>query len=505
MKFNVSSKGKSEVVNYEGAPAYYLSPKWHLYSAVVTTVLSDNFYETSAGRLNQLLELIGQNDPQFVARLAVYAREQMNLRSVPLVLAVELSKIHSGDSLVGRLTSRIIQRVDEITELLACYQLSNRRKGKKKLNRLSKQLQAGLQAAFNKFDEYQFAKYNRSTEVKLCDALFLVHPKAKDENQQLLFDKIVEDKLTKPYTWETELSALGRVKYESNGAKKAAFKQKWEELIDSEKLGYMALLRNLRNILDAEVSTGHVKRVCKMLAAEDRVLKSKQLPFRFLAAYRELSKINSGYAGQVMEALEKAVTASARNIAGFDESTRVLVACDVSGSMYSPVSAKSAIKNYDIGLMLGMLLKSRCANVVSGIFGDTWKTVNLPGSGVLTNVEAFYKREGEVGYSTNGHLVLQDLVDRRQVMDKIMIFTDCQMWDSSGVGATMREVWKEYKTIAPGARLYLFDLAGHGTTPLNITANDVYLVAGWSDRIFDMLEAFDRGEDALKWIEKIEL
>jgi hypothetical protein len=494
------------VVNYEGAPAYSLSPKWHLYSAVVTTVLSNGFYETSAERLKQLVELIDRNDPQFVARLAIYAREQMNLRSIPLALAVELSKIHSGDSLVGRLTARIIQRADEITELLAYYQLSNGRKGIKKLNRLSKQLQAGLQAAFNKFDEYQFAKYNRSTDVKLRDALFLVHPKAKDENQQLLFDKIVEDKLTTPYTWETELSVLGQAKYKSDKAKTAAFKQKWEELIDSGKLGYMALLRNLCNILEVEVSAKHVGHVCEMLASEDRVLKSKQLPFRFLAAYRELSKVSSGKAAQVMDALEKAVTVSARNIAGFDESTRVLVACDVSGSMCSPVSEKSAIRNYDIGLMLGMLLKSRCANVVSGIFGNTWKTVNLPGGGVLTNVEAFYKREGEVGYSTNGHLVLQYLVDRRQVMDKIMIFTDCQMWDSSqGDDSTMREVWKKYKTVAPDARLYLFDLAGYDTTPLNIAAKDIYLIAGWSDRIFDMLDAFGQGENALKLIEKIEL
>jgi hypothetical protein len=505
MKFNVLNKGMSKVENYEGAQAYLLSPKWQLYNAVVTAVLADNFYETSDRRLERLQELVGQNDPQFVARLAVYAREEMNLRSVPLVLAVELSKIHSGDSLVGRLTPRVIRRADEIMELLAYYQMSNRRKGPKKLNRLSKQLQAGLQAAFNSFDEYQFAKYNRSAEVKLRDALFLVHPKAKDEDQQLLFNKIVEDKLQTPYTWETELSALGQAHYKSDEAKEAAFRQKWEELIDSGKLGYMALLRNLRNILEIEVSTKHVKRVCEMLASEDNVLKSKQLPFRFLAAYRELSKINSGHAGRIMEALEKAVTVSARNIAGFDESTRVLVACDVSGSMISSVSEKSAIKRYDIGLLLGMLFKSRCTNVVSGIFGDIWKVVNLPGGSVLANVEAFYKRDGEVGYSTNGHLVLQDLVDRRQVMDKIMIFTDCQLWNSRGDGATLQTVWNTYKPIAPDARLYLFDLAGYGTTPVNIAAKDVYLIAGWSDKIFDMLNALDRGEDVLKRIEKIEL
>lgn len=505
MKFNQVSKAKNQVQNYEQAPAYQLSPEWELYTSVVTSSLSDKFYESASGRLEKLRRLIQENDSQLVARLAIYAREQMNLRSVPLVLAVELAKIHSGDDLVSRMTKRIVQRADEITELLAYYQTTNERKGVKKLNRLSKQLQAGLQGAFNKFDEYQFAKYNREAEIKLRDALFLVHPKAKNEEQQLIFNKIVNDSLQTPYTWETELSALGKTKFESENAKKAAFTQKWEELIDSDKVGYMALLRNLRNILEAEVSVKHIKQVCETLSSKEKVLRSKQLPFRFLAAYRELSKINSGYASKVMNALEEAVKVSAANISGFDESTRVLIACDVSGSMQSPISPKSKIMNYDIGLMLGMLLKSRCKNVVSGIFGNIWKIVNLPDSSVLSNVDAFYKREGEVGYSTNGYLVIKDLIDSRKVMDKIMIFTDCQLWNSNSYDTQLKDVWKEYKSIASEAKLYLFDLAGYGNVPLDITNKDVYLLAGWSDKIFDVLSAIDNGSNALKEIKAIEM
>ncbi len=505
MKFNLISKGKNQVVNYEQAPAYKLSPEWNLYTTVVTSSLSDKFYEKASERLESLRKLIGENDPQFVARLAVYAREQMNIRSIPLVLAVELAKVHTGDSLLSQMTARIVQRADEITELLAYYQLANERKGTKKLNRLSKQIQSGLQNAFNKFDEYQFAKYNRDAEIKLRDALFLVHPKAKNEEQQLIFNKIVEDNLQTPYTWETELSTLGQNKFESEEAKKAAFTQKWEELIDSGKVGYMALLRNLRNILEAEVSLNHINIVCETISSKEKVLKSKQLPFRFLAAYRELSQINSGYASKIMNALEEAVKVAAQNINGFDESTKVLVACDVSGSMQQAISPKSKVMNYDIGLMLGMLLKSRCKNVVSGIFGDTWKIVNLPDSGVLSNVDAFYKREGEVGYSTNGYLVIKDLIDRKKVMDKIMIFTDCQLWNSNGGDTQLKDVWKKYKTIAPEAKLYLFDLAGYGQVPLDITDNDVHLIAGWSDKVFDILSAIDNGSDALREIKAIEL
>lgn len=290
MKFNWINKGMNKVLNKESASAYRLTPEWELYTSVVTTSLNNSFYEQEEERIERVRTLIGKCNPLFVAQLAAYARETMNLRSIPLVMAVELARIHQGDNLVKRVTARTVRRADEITELLACYQQANRRTGTKKLNRLSKQLQAGLQDAFNTFDAYQFAKYNRSAEVCLKDALFLVHPKAKDERQQEIFNGIVNDNLPVPYTWETELSALGQCTFATEEERRKAFRAKWEELIDSGKLGYMALLRNLRNILEAEVSADHILTVGKRLSSEKAVENSRQLPFRFLAAYRELSK-----------------------------------------------------------------------------------------------------------------------------------------------------------------------------------------------------------------------
>lgn len=504
MKFNFTTKGKNKVTNYEGGQAYRLSPEWQLYTAAVTSSLSDKFYEKADTRIETLRKLIVQCDPVFVAQLAVYARQKMNMRSIPLVLAVELAKVHGGDSTVNKMVSGIVQRADEITELLAYYQLANQRQDTKKLNRLSKQLQAGLQDAFNKFDEYQFAKYNRDTEVKLRDALFLVHPKAKDEVQQALFNKIVNNELETPYTWETELSALGQTKFASDKEKEIAFRMKWEELIDSRKVGYMALMRNLRNILEAEVSQQHIMKVCETLSNAEAVRRSKQLPFRFLSAYREISKVKSAYAGRVLDALEMAVTVSAENIAGFGEDTKVLIAADVSGSMQKAISPKSKILSYDIGLMLAMLLKSRCKNAITGMFGDKWKVINVPTKGILSNVDAFYRREGEVGYATNGNLVIEDLLKSKRQVDKVIMFTDCQLWNNNN-DKKIADLWNDYKKVSPKSKLYLFDLSGYGTTPLDITREDVYLIAGWSDKVFDIIAAIDRSGNALDEIRKIEL
>lgn len=130
--------------------------------------------------------------PEFVARLAVYTRTEMHLRSIPLLLLVELAKIHNGDDLVSRAVEKAVLRADEIMELLMCYQCRNPSNDeRKKLGKLSRQIQNGLQRAFYRFDEYQFAKYDRDNlEVKLRDALFLVHPKAKDEKQQALLIRL---------------------------------------------------------------------------------------------------------------------------------------------------------------------------------------------------------------------------------------------------------------------------------------------------------------------------
>lgn len=506
MKFNLKAKSKvKQVANYEGERSFVLTPQLELYTAVATAGLSDQYYEKAADKMQRLRELVEKNDATFVAKLAIYVREKMYLRTVPMVLTVELAKQQSGNGIVSKLTNRVVQRADEITELLAYYAMANERKSVKKLNKLSKQLQKGLGEAFNKFDEYQFAKYNRDAEVKLKDALFLVHPKAKDEAQQILFDKIVKDELQAPYTWEVELSVLGQQKFEHAKAKADAVKAKWEELIFSNKMGYMATLRNLRNILEAEVSKEALNKVCEYLGDANAVAKSKQLPFRFLAAYRELKQLNNGRVSKVLEALEAAVLQSAANIAGYDENTKVVIAADVSGSMQKAISAKSKVQYYDIGLMLAMLLQSRCQNVVTGMFGDIWKVINVPKKNILSNVEEFYRREGEVGYSTNGYLVIQDLLQRGKVVDKLMLFTDCQLWNSYNGSDNIANLWKQYKKLAPFAKLYLFDLAGYGNTPLNVQRDDVFLIAGWSDKIFDVLKAIEDGSNAVKMIEAMEL
>jgi len=500
-RFNETVEGRDVTKNYEGAKAHKLTSELELYTAVCCASLQSKFYCSAEDQVDQIRSLIKKVDATFVEKLAVYAREQMYLRSVPLVLCVELARI---GKLSKETVTRVIQRADEIVELLAYYQAANDRDDVKKLKKLSKAIQKGIKKVFEdgKFKEYHFGKYNRKTDVKFRDALFLTHPKPRSEEQEKLFKKIAEDTLEVPYTWEVELSKIGQEKYDTEEDRQIAFRSKWEELIDSGKVGYMAMLRNLRNILKAEVSSKHIEKVCLALSDPEAVKGSRQFPFRFLSAYKILSEdVSSEYASYVQETLEKAIQISVENIEGFGVDSKVLIACDTSGSMSCTISDRSFITYQDVGLVLGMLLQSKCKLVTIGIFGEDWKTIQLPRTNILQNVETLDKYSGVVGHSTNGWKVLDWAVKNKKTYDKVMIFTDMQLWDSTsyfdGTSHEMIGLWNKYKQLNPEAKLYIFDLAGYGTSPLDIRQRDVYLIAGWSEKVFDVLGKIEKGQEVI--------
>lgn len=500
MRFSEKKKGVNTTTNYEGEVAYKLTPKMELYTLVCTASLQKKFYTDADECIERLRKLLPKVSIEFSAKLAVYAREQMYLRSIPLVITVELIKLERS-KLTEDLVERVIQRADEIPEILSYFQLANKREGTKKLNKLPSALKKGVARAFYKFDEYQFAKYNRDTEVTIRDAMFLTHPKPIKEKEEL-FKKIADDKLDIPYTWETELSkADGRSK-----------KEKWESLIASNKVGYMAQLRNLRNMLEENVS--NIQVVLDNLADATNVVRSRQLPFRFFSAYRAVADVGAFKASAVMEALESAIQSSTFNIKGFEPDTNVLIACDMSSSMQTPISPKSKIQNFEIGLVLGMILQHRCRSVITGLFGEDWKVVQLPRTNILANTHKLANMIGEVGHSTNGYKAIRYLLENKLIADKVFIFTDCQLWDSDSGAyfggyvqphSIIKDEWAKYKQVVPNARLYLFDLAGYGNTPIDLSTKDVYMIAGWSEKVFNVLDAIERGESNLSEVEKIEI
>ena len=224
---------------HEGAQAARLNKSQKLRRLVMASLLwEDSFYVDGISHAEYVREALLEADPFEVAQIAIEAREKMKLRHIPLFLVRELARHPNKEArkLVGETLTRVIQRPDEIAEFLAIYWKDGKQP-------ISAQVKKGLAAAFNKFNEYGFAKWQKSdAAIKLRDVLFLTHAKPKSNEETVLFKKIVDQTLEIPDTWEVSLSA---------GSDK---KETWERLLSENKLGALALLRNLRNMQAVGVS-----------------------------------------------------------------------------------------------------------------------------------------------------------------------------------------------------------------------------------------------------------
>ena len=226
---------KQSIATHEGAVAKQINAEQMLRRSVLSCLLWEReFYEDGITIAERIASLVPAVAAEKVAALAIEARSKMHLRHVPLWIVRLMAALPSHRRLVANTLTKIIQRADEITEFLALYWANKKQP-------LSAQVKRGLAAAFTKFDEYQLAKYDRSGAVRLRDALFLCHAKPKDAEQEALWKRLIDGKLTIPDTWEVALSG---------GADK---KEAFERLMAEEKLGGLAFLRNLRNMLEAQV------------------------------------------------------------------------------------------------------------------------------------------------------------------------------------------------------------------------------------------------------------
>jgi len=328
---------------HEGAPAAAITPEQALRRSVLACMLWENeFYESGVTIAGRIRELVPQVEPARVAALAVEARTSMKLRHAPLLLVREMARHATHRALVAQTLTSVIQRADELAEFVAIYWAEGKRP-------LSAQVKKGLAASFTRFDEYALAKYDRAGMVRLRDVLFLSHAKPVDEAQAALWKRLIAGELATPDTWEVALST-GK-----DGNKRTT----WERLLSERKLGALALLRNLRNMKDAQVDE---RLVLDALAGmkTDRVL-----PFRFLAAAR--------HAPQWEEPLESAMVRSIADQTKLPGHTVLLV--DVSGSMVAPLSGRSGVLRTDAAYGLAILLREIAEKVSIYTFSNDAKLV----------------------------------------------------------------------------------------------------------------------------------
>jgi len=376
---------------HEGAPARPISNELQLRRAVLACLLWESqFYEDGVEIAGRIAELVPKVEAEKVAALAVEAREQMKLRHAPLFVVREMARHKTHRQLVADTLVRVIQRADELAEFVAIYWKDGRVP-------LSGQVKKGLAEAFPKFDEYQLAKYDRGGPVKLRDVLFLCHAKPRDAAQAGVWKKLIWGRMATPDTWEVALSS---------GADK---REAWQRLLAENKLGALALLRNLRNMKEAGVEEDLV------LAALGSMKTQRVLPFRFLAAAR--------YAPQWEETLEQAMLACVAGQQKLPGKTVVLV--DVSGSMTAPLSRRSEMQRTDAAYGLAVLLREIGEKVSVFSFSDNLAEVPARrGFALRDAIDASQPHNSTQLGKAVGEL------NQKERYDRLVVITDEQAHDS---------------------------------------------------------------------------
>lgn len=318
---NVKALSKT---THEGGPAANINSEQQLRRLVMTSLLWEGqFYVDGVTSADLIAQAIQNVDLDTAIQVTIEAKYEQNLRHTPLFMAAHIALKHAGNPNVKDVIARVIRRADEIPEFLAIYAALTG-KDTKKLEKLHGQVKKGLAKAFVLFDEYQLAKYNRDTPITLKDAAMLVHPPHTEA-----IKKLVSGELRPPDTWEVALSF---------GAGK---KETFTRLLESGNLGYLALLRNLRNMEQSGVDLDLVKTAIRnRLNGADKVL-----PFRFITAAR--------HAPWAASALNDALLRSIEDQDDFDGETVFLL--DHSGSMQTTLSHKGEVVRSDVAAGLAAI------------------------------------------------------------------------------------------------------------------------------------------------------
>ncbi len=423
----------------------------HLRRCVMACLLwEDNAYVDGVSVAADIAALIPKVKAEVVAEMAVEARYVQKLRHVPLFICREMAKYDSHKGLVAQTLAKVINRPDELSEFVALYW----KDGKKPL---SSQIKKGLAGAFGKFNEYQLAKYNRKKEIMLRDVLNMCHAKPADDEQNKLWQRLLNNELATPDTWEVGISAC-----QTEEEKKAV----WERLIQEKKLPASAYLKNLRNMIAVKVSP---KVIRDGLA---NVNKEMMVPLDFLKAEK--------YAADFSRELEAAMlecTSQWKKLPG-----RTILVVDVSGSMNQGLASKSEFKRMDAAIAMAVLTAEICESVAiyatagsdSARIHKTAKVRPYHGFALSREISEQAGRLGGGGIFTRQCLEFIK-EQEEEAPDRIIVFSDSQDCDD-----------KDAKPRPFGVKNYIVDISSHrnGVNYKGVWSAEI---SGWSEGFLNFI------------------
>lgn len=493
-KFNKTTNTKvPDSINMAGGESFSRDDfRKEMASVILNSMLAgDSFYESESDRLNRIEKLIFDNidNAEFIAKAMVYTRNEGNLRSISHFMGTLLAEKAKGTSFMKNALFKTMIRPDDATEMIALW---NARNANKMIpNSIRKAVKGSLE---NKWDSYQLKKYYGAGNVKVSNLVQIGHPKPKDDSQRLMFKQAMEGTLP-------QISTAQTINAGSTGLNRA---DNYANLLKERKLGYMAALKNLKNILEAGISDDAFNALCDLLANEKVVVKSRVLPFRFTQAYAMVDNMNMDRIRikKVLKAIEQGFIASARNIPIVDEGESVALLLDESGSMGGwNAEDLTSTSPFMIGktLMASMLTGLDKDLTVGYLWADNAREISVDGSPI-----EFIKRTRTQGGGTDLRSAFEGLVRTKTFVNKVVIITDSQGWRSTA--RQLQDYVKMYKKINPNVKILFWNVEGYGGgTPLKLN-HDVLEVSGFSDKILDVIPKIWKDKNALiNEIEAIEI
>jgi len=495
-KFNTKNQTnptERDAVNYSGMPGFSRKNfKGEVVSVILNSMLSgkDSFYETEKARLAKIEGYVTNNpqDSMFLAKAMVYTRNEGNLRSVSHFMGTLLTENVKGEKYLKNALSKTMIRPDDATEMVALW--NARHPNKMIPNSLRKAVKISLE---DKWDAYQLKKYFGNGSVKVSNLINICHPTPKDENQRVMFKMALENKLPAIDTAQT-------VNAGSTGEERA---ENYAKMLSERKLGYMAALKNIKNIIEAGSNDTVVEMLCDLLSNENAVLKSRVLPFRFVDAYNtvKIMRMNRLKANKILKAIEQGFIYSSKNISIVEDGESVAILLDDSGSMgWMKEPAKTP---FNIGktLMASMLCGLDKDRTLGYLWSDNARRISIDSSPM-----DFIEKTRAEGGGTNLGRAIVDLINTKTAVDKIVIFTDMQENQVGHGDGSFQNMVAKYRKISPNTKFLFWNLEGYGgATPMKLS-HGILEVSGFSDSMLSIITKLWKDQDALvKEIEAIEL
>lgn len=477
-------------------------------------------------------DICESENPRDALAIANWLRNEMNIRLTPQIILVLCSRHPNTQGYVREYAPKIIVRPDEVKTVLMAHRYFF---GAKTIKNC---LNMGLGDAIAKFSEKALIKYDDSNFPKWKDVLrwvkrkqgwplnkdlarYFTHGEVSIEGTPIAY---MRKQLAGKRTFDAEAQRLARDSFANWEVLSSQFATSpegknavWSFGVDNNLIGYMAMLRNVRNMLEAGVSSEVIDKVCAKIADREQVLRSRQLPFRFIAAHNIVEGLRLGvdtmHASQVLEAIETACDISAENVEVLPGITAVFA--DNSGSMYgTPVSGKSKIDCATAANVLCGIVAKRSEKAYVAAFGtDVGPVTFSKRTPVLTIAKKVQKADTK-GMSTNAHRCIEWMMEKGIVPDRVIILSDMQCWNSDGwySDGNLADAWQKFrKHGGKDVWLHSVHLNGYGDDPFSPGDKKVSLSSGFSEKIVNMMlqtegVVGDDGEPvALPTIEQIRL